>query len=143
MVSLQTDSTTTQTLVNPQSPQRNVRVSVEVPVDSVGDGQEVTVVVSPKKPTHITDAPAYSEIEVISFNTMQSNVHPLAVINPNTTASNPTHSTIVYDSEEEDVFSVRVANRNEAGRKEKRWYVIMGGRKVGIFYKFWYVALIF
>jgi hypothetical protein len=127
MVSLQTDSSTTQTLVDPQSPQKNVRVSVEVPVDS--DGHEVMVIVSPKKPTYIINAPAYSEIELIAFNMTPSIVHSPVVIALNTTAPNPSPSAaFVYNSEEEDVFGqIRVVNRNEVGRKEKRWYVIKSG----------------
>jgi hypothetical protein len=154
------------------SPQKKVRVSVEIPTcDSLEDGHEVTILVSPKKPLRSNNpsgnAPAYSEIEPIIFNTTSSAVYSSAFetttaidatnpsVPPSTTAIVPpsvppsataivspstivTSTAIVYDSEEEDVFGTIKGPSREIGRKEKRWYLITRGRKVGVFFKFWY-----
>lgn len=152
-------SMSSQTNLVPQpSPQKAIRVSVEIPTcDGFGDGHEVTIQVSPKKPSRgsnpADNAPSYSEIQPIVFDTTSSTVDPpafesaaAATIPPSTTANVSPNTlaittAIVYDSEEEDVFGmVKGPNSSEVGRKEKRWYLITRGRKVGVFYKFWCVA---
>jgi hypothetical protein len=170
MVSHQADSTNASHTVSASqsSGPANINVSVSIPAcDIPSDGQAVTVLLSPRKLVRSSNllgaAPAYHDIKPIAFNTsavysaVATTLNTVEITSPSaplpsppsaplpsppsaplpTTSPTTTFSTtaIVYESDEE------VFNIGTRGQKEKKWYVITRGRKVGVFYKYWFVSL--